>query len=112
MSNEPRLSSREQFEQWVASEPHCESVARYPNDPAKYGWPDSYRSIEVSAMWEAWQAATIACQSADTPYQEMLAALRRQRLNIEHWLETGIPAGPEESKGIYEQIVAAVESAT
>ncbi len=35
-------------------------------------------------------------------------ALERQKLNIDHWLETGIAAGPEESKSIYDQICAAL----
>lgn len=41
----------------------------------------------------------------------MLAALRRQLANIERWIETGIPATPEESKSIYEQMKAAVDKA-
>jgi len=36
------------------------------------------------------------------------AACRRQVANIEHWLETGEPAGREESKSIYEQLNAAL----
>lgn len=42
----------------------------------------------------------------------MLAALIRQRDNIERWLATGEPAGAEESRAIYEQIAAAVAEAT
>jgi hypothetical protein len=38
----------------------------------------------------------------------LLAALKRQVKNIERWLETGAPSGPEESKAIYEQMKAAV----
>lgn len=42
----------------------------------------------------------------------LTAALERQRANIEHWLETGEAAGPEESKSIYDQICAALEGAS
>lgn len=41
----------------------------------------------------------------------MYAALDRQIKNIEHWLETGEAAGPEESRSIYEQLVAARDAA-
>jgi hypothetical protein len=41
----------------------------------------------------------------------MYAALDRQIRNIEHWMETGEAAGPEESKSIYEQLVAARDAA-
>lgn len=43
---------------------------------------------------------------------DMLAALQRQAANIARWLETGIPAGPEESRQIAEQINAAISKAT
>ena len=35
-------------------------------------------------------------------------ACRRQVENIERWLQTGVPAGPGESKEIYEQLKAAL----
>jgi len=38
------------------------------------------------------------------------AACRRQVANIEHWLETGEPAGREESKSIYAQLKAALRA--
>ena len=41
----------------------------------------------------------------------LLAALKRQVENIERWLETGIPSGPEESKALYEEMKAAVNAA-
>lgn len=41
----------------------------------------------------------------------LLAALKRQVENVERWLETGIPSGPEESKSIYEEMKAAVNAA-
>ncbi len=41
----------------------------------------------------------------------MYAALDRQIKNIEHWMETGEAAEPEESKEIYEQLVAARDAA-
>lgn len=42
---------------------------------------------------------------------DMLAALQRQRDNIKRWLETGVPASPEESKSISDQIDAAIAKA-
>ncbi|KFC62729.1 hypothetical protein FF80_03296 [Devosia sp. LC5] len=39
-------------------------------------------------------------------------ALKRQKANIEHWLETGEAASPEESKSIYDQICAALPNTT
>jgi hypothetical protein len=44
-------------------------------------------------------------------YAAMYAALKRQRLNIEKWLDTGVSAGSEESKSIYDQICAALDVA-
>lgn len=41
----------------------------------------------------------------------MFYALQRQIENIEHWLETGEAAGPEESKAIYEQLKTARDAA-
>ena len=43
---------------------------------------------------------------------DLAAAVRRQVENIERWRETGIPATPEESKSIYEQLLAALTRAT
>jgi hypothetical protein len=42
---------------------------------------------------------------------DLLSACKRQIANIERWLETGAPASPEESKSIYDQMVAAVAKA-
>jgi hypothetical protein len=39
----------------------------------------------------------------------MLAALRRQQANIKRWLATGVPASPEESESISDQIDDAVK---
>lgn len=38
----------------------------------------------------------------------LLDAVTRQIENIDDWLETGIPAGPIESKSIYDQMRAAL----
>ncbi len=43
---------------------------------------------------------------------DLAEAVRRQVENIERWRETGIPASPEESKSIYEQLLAALTRAT
>lgn len=42
----------------------------------------------------------------------LLEACKRQVENIEHWMETGIPATPEESRSIYEQLKAAIQKVT
>lgn len=42
----------------------------------------------------------------------MKRALQRQVDNIERWLDTGEPAGQEESKAIYEQLKAALRQAS
>lgn len=42
---------------------------------------------------------------------DMLAALERVIANVERWLETGEAATPDESKSIYEQMVAARDAA-
>jgi hypothetical protein len=56
-----------------------------------------------------------AVRTQDAPLVEaaplLLAALEVQVANIERWLETGIPSGPDESRAIYEQMKAAVNSA-
>ena len=36
------------------------------------------------------------------------AAIQRQVENIDRWRETGVPAGPEESREIYEGLCAAL----
>lgn len=41
----------------------------------------------------------------------MRAALRRMIENIDRWLETGVPAGPEESQSIYEELKRAADLA-
>ena len=43
---------------------------------------------------------------------DLLEALKRQQANIRHWIETGVPATPEESKSISDQIDAAISKAT
>jgi len=48
-----------------------------------------------------------ACNSFDG----LLAACKRQVANIEKWLETGVPAWPEESESIYNQMVEAIANA-
>lgn len=40
--------------------------------------------------------------------ERLRAAIKRQVENIDRWRETGEPASPEESKSIYEQLVAAL----
>lgn len=49
-------------------------------------------------------------EAAHTLIGVLRAAASRQVANIERWQETGVPAGPEESKEIYEQLKAALEA--
>ncbi len=49
--------------------------------------------------------------NAVNAHDEMLAALKRQQVNIRRWIETGIPADAAESQAISEQIDAAVAKA-
>ena len=42
---------------------------------------------------------------------DMLEACKVQVANIERWLETGVPANPEESRSIYEGMKAAIAKA-
>lgn len=51
---------------------------------------------------------TIAISYLKRVQADLVLALERQIANIEHWLETDIPATPEESRSIYEQMKSAV----
>lgn len=42
--------------------------------------------------------------------EAMACALERQIKNVERWMETGVPAGPEESEDIYQEMVSALAS--
>lgn len=88
----------------------------YENDtgPNDEGFAEWYEVLDakrngVARVHEEEDAAIIvrACNAHDA----MLAALRRQVANVERWLETGVPAGPEESREIYEQMKAAIAKA-
>lgn len=54
---------------------------------------------------------TIGDEAADE-IERLRAALQRQVRNIEVWLATGLPAGPDESREIYEQMRAALKEPT
>ena len=47
--------------------------------------------------------------TASSANSELYGACSRQVKNIEAWLETGEPAGPDESKSIYEQLCKAID---
>jgi chromosome segregation ATPase len=47
--------------------------------------------------------------TASSANSELYGACTRQVKNIEAWLETGEPAGPDESKSIYEQLCKAID---
>lgn len=75
----------------------CVNALEGLNDYALLGgW--SFRGIEAYA------------KGLEKQRDVLLAALQRQVDNIERWLETDIPASPEESKSIYEQMVSALAS--
>ncbi len=48
------------------------------------------------------------CERQAARLELLHAAIKRQVDNIERWRETGKPASPDESKSIYEQLVAAL----
>jgi hypothetical protein len=50
-------SDRKAFEKWISGPPYERSVDRYPNDPARYGFPGSYRDHDVDLCKFAWLAA-------------------------------------------------------
>lgn len=49
-------------------------------------------------------------EAAHEQIRVLRAAVTRQVANIERWQETGVPARPEESKEIYEQLKTALEA--
>lgn len=67
-----------------------------------------HSGVKVSAIANMIDAATVSALQARV--RELEEALQRQKANIEHWLDTGEAAGPEESKSIYDQICAALAS--
>ena len=95
-----------------------------------------YRAVlmcDVAAERERWQAAANrnghlavamadierlreqhaqAMADMDAEIDRLRAALQRQVRNIEVWLATGLPAGPDESREIYEQMRAALKDPT
>lgn len=73
--------------------------------------PDAPREIAMVYAHCGPGNATPANARLMTAGPEMLAALKRQAENIARWLETGEAAGAEESKSIYEQILASIAKA-
>jgi len=68
--------------------------------------------VPIASMNTNWTGPTQSSNAnliAAAP--NLLAACKRQIANIERWLETGVPASAEESKSIYDQMVAAVAKA-
>jgi len=45
---------RNQFEEWISSEPYVENIERFPDDATRFAWPGDYRSLKVQLAWEAW----------------------------------------------------------
>lgn len=68
------------------------------NSAADINWA---LAVEVDRM-------NAALSEARAEIEALRAAIKRQVDNIDHWRATGEPASPEESKSIYDQIVAAL----
>jgi hypothetical protein len=54
------MTEREQFEANMRASPFewdAYQLRRYPNDAAKYGWPDNYVEYHVQLAWDVWQDA-------------------------------------------------------
>lgn len=63
---------------------------------------------KADTCYELMRVDLKAREAAERENKALRDALERQRTNIEHWLETGESASPEESKSIYDQICAAL----
>lgn len=60
MSDSPTCSiadSRTEFEAWISAPPFERNTDRFPNDPRRHAWPDTYQVYEVELAWQAWLAA-------------------------------------------------------
>jgi hypothetical protein len=71
--------------------------------------PDTRPEPEPFEVWR--DACGLALEAADE-IERLRAALQRQVRNIDVWLATGLPAGPDESREIYEQMRAALKEPT
>jgi hypothetical protein len=74
----------------------CRMVERmrgFERDHEPHGGP-AVQMREISAL----------CTAIET----MRLAIKMQVLNIERWLQTGVAAGPEESRDLYERLCAAI----
>lgn len=72
-----------------------------PLCPCQDGLPCHYKDAA-----DGTKAMPIPADCASAP--AMQDALLRQVENIERWLRTGEPAGPDESRAIYEQMCVAL----
>ena len=46
---------RARFEEEFSKSPFEFDLARFPNDPSKYGWPGSYHNYNVQCAWDGFQ---------------------------------------------------------
>jgi hypothetical protein len=53
------LPCRDEFEDWIISEPFCESIERIPDDPEKFAWAGQYYSMRTQCCWVAWKEAWV-----------------------------------------------------
>jgi len=72
------------------------------------GLKEAKVACEANATTEG--AIQMIRRNAEARVKELEAACRRQVENIERWMKTGEPAGPKESKAIYEQLKAALRA--
>ena len=64
---------------------------------------------EIERLRSVAQHETDCAEAYQAHADTLRAAITTMIDSIERWLETGIPAGPDESKAIYEQLSRAVE---
>ena len=83
---------------------------RVTNRDAKLVVQQGTYRLAMAGVRSELAAATARAEKAEARCEVLSAACRRQVENIEHWLETGEPAGSEESKAIYEQLEAALRA--
>lgn len=66
-------------------------------------------SVAVVFAWDGGDARTRAQLISAAP--ELMAATEAMLKNLDCWLETGIPAGPAESKRLYDMMLDAATKA-
>lgn len=68
----------------------------------------AYALNKHAALFYPSAAPSLSAAMQQPEVQALVAATRRQIENVERWLETGTPAGPDESKSIYDAMTSAL----